>query len=73
MKEVWVVSLGYGSKIAFDNLEKATQYVTMIGQGIIVDSTYLKEETYWKEDYNRSITIQQGIYLTKEEVQAMKD
>lgn len=73
MKEVWVVSFGYGSKIAFDNLEKATQYVTMIGQGTIVDSIYLKEESYWKEDHNRSISIQLGTYLTKEEVKAMKD
>jgi hypothetical protein len=73
MKEVWVVSLGYGSKVAFDTLDQATDYVRMLGQGMIVDSTYLKEETYWREDHDKSISITKGNYLTAAEVQTMKD
>lgn len=72
MTPVWIVSFGYGTKLAFESLEKATQYVALVGQATMVDSVYLNQETYYKADEAR-ISIMQGTFISKEEEEKLKD
>ena len=72
MIQVWVVSFGYGAKLAFDSLEKATQYVALVGQATMVDSVYLNNETYYKED-KATISIMQATLINKEEEDRLRD
>ena len=72
MQNVWIVSFGYGTKLAFDSLEKATQYVDLVGQSTMVDSVYLNNETYYKED-KAIIAIMQATLINKEEEDRLRD
>lgn len=72
MQNVWIVSFGYGTKLAFDSLEKATQYVALVGQSTMVDSVYLNNETYYKED-KAIIAIMQATLINKEEEDRLRD
>lgn len=72
MSNVWIVSFGYGTKLAFDSLEKATQYVALVGQATMCDSVYLNNETYYKED-KAIISIMQATLINKEEENRIRD
>ena len=72
MSNVWIVSFGYGTKLAFDSLEKATQYVALVDQATMVDSVYLNNETYYKED-KAIISIMQATLISKEEEDRLRE
>lgn len=72
MQSIWVVSFGYGTKLAFDSLEKATQYVALVGQATMVDSVYIDNTTYYKED-KAIISIMQATLINKEEEDRLRE
>lgn len=72
MKNVWIVSFGYGTKLAFESLAIATEYVALVGQSTMVDSVYINNENYYKED-KAIISIMQATLIGKEEEDKLRD